>query len=49
MSLSWADITPQDLISVVEMTDQQLSFANRFFSQRCQWTVLWRPMGGRPL
>ena len=33
MSLSWADITPQDLISVVEMTDQQLSFANRFFSQ----------------
>jgi uncharacterized protein len=33
LKLSWADITPQDLASVVEMTDQQVSFANRFFSQ----------------
>lgn len=33
LKLSWADITPQDLASVIEMTDQQLSFANRFFSQ----------------
>jgi len=33
LKLSWADITPQDLASVVEMTDQQISFANRFFSQ----------------
>ncbi|MGZ0710101.1 ATP-binding protein [Coraliomargarita sp. W4R53] len=33
LKLSWADITPQDLASVVEMTDQQLSFSNRFFSQ----------------
>lgn len=33
LKLSWADITPQDLASVIEMTDQQVSFANRFFSQ----------------
>ena len=33
MFLSWADVTPQDLVSVVEMTDQQLQFAHRFFSQ----------------
>ncbi|MCW1886726.1 DUF87 domain-containing protein [Luteolibacter flavescens] len=33
LELSWADITPQDLASVIEMTDQQLSFSNRFFSQ----------------
>jgi DNA helicase HerA-like ATPase len=33
LKLSWADITPQDLASVVEMTDQMNSFANRFFSQ----------------
>lgn len=33
LKLSWADITPQDLASVVEMTDQQVSFSNRFFSQ----------------
>jgi DNA helicase HerA-like ATPase len=33
LKLSWADITPQDLASVAEMTDQQVSFANRFFSQ----------------
>jgi hypothetical protein len=33
MFLSWADVTPQDLVSVVEMTDQQLQFAHQFFSQ----------------
>jgi DNA helicase HerA-like ATPase len=33
LKISWADITPQDLTSVVEMTDQMLSFSNRFFSQ----------------
>jgi DNA helicase HerA-like ATPase len=33
LKISWADITPQDLTSVVEMTDQQLSFSNRFYSQ----------------
>jgi DNA helicase HerA-like ATPase len=33
LKLSWADITPQDLTSVLDMTDQMLSFSNRFFSQ----------------
>jgi len=33
LKISWADITPQDLTSVVEMTDQQLSFSSRFYSQ----------------
>ena len=34
MFLSWADVTPQDLVSVVEMTDQQLQFSHQFFSQQ---------------
>jgi hypothetical protein len=33
LQFSWADITPEDIASVIEMTDQQLAFANRFFSQ----------------
>lgn len=33
LKLSWADITPQDLTSVLDMTDQMLSFSNRFFSE----------------
>jgi DNA helicase HerA-like ATPase len=33
LKLSWADITPQDLTSVLDMTDQMLSFSNRFYSQ----------------
>lgn len=33
LRLSRADITPQDLASVIEMTDQQLAFANRFYTK----------------
>jgi DNA helicase HerA-like ATPase len=33
LKLSRADITPQDLTSVIEMTDQQLAFANRFYTK----------------
>ena len=33
LRLSRADITPQDLASVVEMTDQQVAFANRYYTK----------------
>ena len=33
LKLSRADITPADLASVIEMTDQQLSFANRYYAK----------------
>ena len=33
LRLSRADIAPQDLASVIEMTDQQLSFANRYYTK----------------
>jgi uncharacterized protein DUF87 len=33
VKLSRGDISPQDLASVVEMTDQQLAFANRYYAK----------------
>lgn len=33
VKLSRGDISPQDLASVVEMTDQQLAFANRYYGK----------------
>lgn len=34
VKLSRADITPDDLTSVVELTDQQVSFSNQFYGER---------------
>jgi uncharacterized protein len=33
LTLSRADVTPADVASVIEMTDQQLSFANRYYNK----------------
>lgn len=33
LTLSRADVTPADVASVIEMTDQQLSFANRYYTK----------------